>query len=285
MTKRTGFTMRFADAHIHLADSRYAQNIGEIVEDAKRLNVSALVANSMDLESSRRSLSLAEEHPDHVYAALGIHPWNTKQLNPNEVEDTINLIFENRENRQRVVAVGEIGLDSSYSGGGEPTEAQMQVFHKMLSAAEKTSLPVIIHSRGTTSQIVSLLPSYKIKKVLLHWFSQPHSLIPTIVDRGYYITEGLPSVFSGGIREVVRRIPLTNLMTETDGPVSFRGPFKGKLTTPSFIPTVVEAIAELKGKEKSEVADRIFQNFVDFFGVEGVRDKRHDEGTIQDRKE
>jgi len=274
--------MRFADAHIHLADSKYAQNIGEIIEDAKRLNVFALVANSMDLESSRRSLSLAEEYPDHVYAALGIHPWNTKQLNPNEVEDTINLIFENKENRQRVVAVGEIGLDSSYSGNDEPTEAQMQVFHKMLSTAEKTSLPVIIHSRGTTRQIVSLLPSYKIGKVLLHWFSQPHSLIPTIVDRGYYITEGVPSVFSNGIREVIRRIPLTNLMTETDGPVSFRGPFKGKLTTPSFIPTVVEAIAQLKGKEKSEVADQIFQNFVDFFGVEGVRDKRHDEGTIQD---
>jgi len=69
-------------------------------------------------------------------------------------------------------------------------------------------------------------------------------------------------------------------MTETDGPVRFRGPFKGKLTTPSFIPTVVEAIAELKEKEKSEVADQIFQNFIDFFGVEGVRDKRHDEGTI-----
>ena len=276
--------MKFVDAHIHLADSKYAQNVGEIIEDAKRLNVFALVANSMDLESSRRSLSLAEEYPDHVYAALGIHPWNTKQLNPNEVEDTINLIFENRENRQRVVAVGEIGLDSSYSGSGEPTETQMQVFHKMLFTAEKTSLPVIIHSRGTTSQIVSLLPSYKIEKILLHWFSQPHNLIPTIVDRGYYITEGLPSVFSNGIREVIRRIPLTNLMTETDGPVSFRGPFKGKLTTPSFIPTVVEAIAQLKGKEKSEVADQIFQNFVDFFGVEGVRDKRHDEGTIQDKK-
>jgi TatD DNase family protein len=282
MTKRTGFTMRFADAHIHLADSKYAQKIGEIVEDAKRLNVFALVANSMDLESSRRSLRLAEEYPDHVYAALGIHPWNTKQLNPNEVEDTINLILENKDNRQRMVAIGEIGLDSSYSGSGEPTEAQMQVFHKMLSAAEKTSLPVIIHSRGTTSQIVSLLPSYKLEKILLHWFSQPHSLIPTIVDRGYYITEGPPSVFSNGIREIIRRIPLTNLMTETDGPVRFRGPFKGKLTTPSFIPTVVEAIAQLKGKEKSEVADQIFQNFVDFFGVEGVRDKRHDEGTIED---
>jgi TatD DNase family protein len=282
MIKRTGFIMRFADAHIHLADSKYAQNVGEILEDAKRLNVFALVANSMDLESSRQSLRLAEEYPDHVYAALGVHPWNTKQLNSNEVEDTINLIFENRENRQRVVAVGEIGLDSSYSGSGEPTEAQMQVFHRMLSVAEKTSLPVIIHSRGTTSQIVSLLPSYKIEKILLHWFSQPHSLISQIVDRGYYITEGPPSVFSNGIREVIRRIPLTNLMTETDGPVRFRGPFKGKLTTPSFIPTVVEAIAQIKGKEKTVVADQIFQNFVNFFGVEGVRDKRHDEGTIED---
>jgi len=274
--------MRFVDAHIHLADSKYAQNVGEIIEEAKRLNVFALVANSMDLESSRQSLHLAEEYPDHVYAAVGIHPWNTKQLKPNEVEDTINLILENRENRQRVVAVGEIGLDSNYSGSGEPTETQMQVFHKMLSAAEKTSLPVIIHSRGTTSQIVSLLPSYKIEKILLHWFSQPHSIISQIVDRGYYITEGPPSVFSNGIREVIRCIPLTNLMTETDGPVQFRGPFKGKLTTPSFIPAVVEAIAELKGKEKGEVAEQIFQNFIDFFGVEGVRDKRHDAGTIQD---
>jgi TatD DNase family protein len=274
--------MRFVDAHIHLADSKYAQNVEEIIEDAKRLNVFALVANSMDLESSLQSLHLAEEYPNHVYAALGIHPWNTKQLKPNELQKTVDLIFENKDNRQRVVAIGEIGLDSSYSGKDEPTEAQMQVFHKMLSTAEKTGLPVIIHSRGTTSQIVSLLPSYKIEKVLLHWFSRPHSLIPTIVDRGYYITEGPPSVFSNGIREVIRRIPLTNLMTETDGPVRFRGPFKGKLTTPSFIPTVVEAIAQLKGKEKSEVADQISQNFVDFFGVEGVRDKRHDEGTIED---
>jgi TatD DNase family protein len=282
MIKRTGFIMRFVDAHIHLADSEYAQNVGEIIEEAKRSRVFALVANSMDLESSRQSLRLAEEYPDHVYAALGIHPWNTKNLDSNEIKETSDLIFENGENRQRVVAVGEIGLDSSYSGSGEPTEAQLQVFHKMLSAAEKTSLPVIIHSRGTTSQIVSMLPSYKIEKVLLHWFSQPHSLITQIVDRGYYITEGPPAVFSNGIREVIRRIPLTNLMTETDGPVRFMGPFKGKLTTPSFIPTVVETIAQLKKKEKTEVADQIFQNFVDFFGVEGVRDKRHDEGTIQD---
>ena len=276
--------MRFADAHIHLADSKYKDNIRGIVENARRLNVFALVGNSIDLESSRRSLCLAEEYPHQVYAALGIHPWNTKQLKPNEVEDTIDFILENQENRQRVVAIGEIGLDSSYSGNGKPTKKQMQVFQKMLWTAEQTSLPIIIHSRGTTSQIVSLLASYNIEKVLLHWFSRPYSLISTIVDRGYYVSEGPSSVFSKGIREVIRRIPLKNLMTETDGPVSFSGPFKGKLTTPSSIPTVVKAISELKEKEKNEVAEKIFQNFVNFFGVEGVRDKRHDVGTIEYQK-
>lgn len=269
--------MKFVDAHIHLSDSNYAQKVPAIVEDAKRSGVVALVSNSMDLETSRQSLRLAKEYHDHVYCALGIHPWNTKNLSLKELQETIDLIHQNEENREKVVAVGEIGLDSTYSGNGKPTDIQMQVFCKLLSIAEKLSLPVIIHSRGTTSQIVSLLPSYKIKKVLLHWFSRPHSLISQIIDRSYYITEGPSSVFSTGIREIIRRIPLTNLITETDGPVGFRGPFKGKLTTPAFIPTVVDAITKLKGKEKSEVADQIFQNFVDFFGVEGVRDKRHDE--------
>ena len=272
--------MRFVDAHIHLADMDYAERVDTLIKEANQLGVVALVANSTDLESSKRGIELANDYPDHVYVAMGIHPWNTKQLSLNDVQDTVELILKNKENKQKVVAVGEIGLDSSYSDDGEPTEIQKQVFHEMLLVAEKASFPVIIHSRGSTNQIVNMLPSYNICKVLLHWFSQPHSLINTIVDRGYYITEGPPIVYSGGIQEVIRQIPLTNLMTETDGPVCFRGPFKGKMTTPSFIPAVVEKIAELKRKEKSEVSSQIFQNFTAFFGVRGVRDKRHDAGTI-----
>jgi len=131
-----------------------------------------------------------------------------------------------------------------------------------------------------------MLPSFKIDKVILHWFSQPHSLISTIVDRGYSITEGPATIFSGGIKNVIRETPLTNLMTETDGPVRFRAkPFNGKLTTPSCIPKIVEAIAELKEMNKTEVANQIYENFVDFFGIKGVRDKRHDVGTIDSTKE
>jgi len=275
--------MKFVDAHIHLADNAYLKNVKEIIDEAKRTDVVAMVANSTDLETSKRSLKLAENYPDHVYASVGIHPWNTKQLKLNEVKEISKLIVENQ---QKLLAVGEIGLDATYSGKEEPTEIQIQVFKEMLSTAEKTLLPVIIHSRGASSQIVNMLPSYKINKVILHWFSQPHSLIPTIVDRGYLITEGPAAVFSGGIRKVIQKIPLTNLMTETDGPVRFRAaPFKGKLTTPSCISTIVEAIAQLKELPKTEVANQIYDNFVNFFGVKGVRDKRHDAGTLYNNEE
>ena len=254
--------MKFVDAHIHLADNRYATKIPDLIEHAKKLNIIAIVSNSTDLESCFRNLKLVEKYSNHVYAALGIHPWNTKNMKPKEEQEIFDLILENSNNSQKVVAIGEIGLDSKYSGTGEPTEIQKQVFKKMLSAAEKTSLPVIIHSRGTTPQIIDLLPSFEIKKILLHWFSQPHSLIPTIIDRDYYITEGPPSVYSNGIRDVVRRTPLTNLLTETDGPVRFyKSPFKGKRTTPALIPTVVKAIAEVKSMDVADVAAQIIKNF------------------------
>jgi len=257
--------MKFVDAHIHLSDPEYDQRVGKIVEDAKRSNVVALVSNSMDLQTSLLSLQLAEEYLGLVYAALGIHPWNARNLSPNETQDVTSLIFQRRE---KVVAVGEIGLDFRYAVSEELRDLQLQVFHEMLRTAEKLSLPVIIHSRETAPEIMSLLPSYNLKKVLLHWLSSKFvGLLPQIVDRGYYITEGPPTAYSRGIKEVIRRIPLANLLTETDGPVRFGGPFKGEMTKPSFIPLVVEAIAQIKGMKETEVADQILKNFANFFGV------------------
>jgi TatD DNase family protein len=117
-------------------------------------------------------------------------------------------------------------------------------------------------------QIVEMLPSYNLKKILLHWFSNPISVLPKVVERGYYITEGLPVVYSNGIGEVIRRIPLTNLLTETDGPVRFfKPPFNGRRTTPAFIPAVVEAIAKIKKMDAADAAGQIIKNFEKFFGV------------------
>ena len=174
------------------------------------------------------------------------------------------MISENRQNKA-LVAVGEIGLDYKYS---KIWDKQLMAFSGMLRLAEKLDLPVIIHSRGTTSQIVDMLPSYNVKKVLLHWFSNPIRVLSKVIENGYYITEGPPTAYSNGIREVIRRIPLTNLLTETDGPVRFfKQPFNGKRTTPAFIPTIVKAIAEIKKMDVATIAEQIIKNFEEFFEV------------------
>ncbi|MCJ7425350.1 TatD family hydrolase [Candidatus Bathyarchaeota archaeon] len=256
--------MKFVDSHIHLSDEGYSEHVDEVITDARNTNVVALVSNSMDLRTSRASLDLADRYPGLVYAALGIHPWNVQTLPDDELQRMMELISEQKNNKA-LVAIGEIGLDNKYM---EIWDKQIVVFTELLHLAEKHDLPVIIHSRGTTAQIVDMLPSYKLRKVLLHWFSNPISALDKAVENGYFITEGAPTAYSNGIRDVVRRVPLTNLLTETDGPVRFsRPPFKGKMTTPAFMPTIVEAIAEMKKLNVVEVADQIIRNFEGFFSV------------------
>lgn len=262
--------MKFVDAHVHLSDEEYSKCTEDVIAEARSANVVALVSNSMDLNSSARSLRLAEQYEGMVYAALGVHPWSVNNLSEEELKQTIGLIYENRQNKA-LVAIGEIGLDHKYMN---IWDMQMMVFNEMLHQAERFDLPVIIHSRGTTAQIVDMLPSYSLKKVLLHWFSNPISALSKAIEHGYYITEGPPTVYSNGIREVVRRVPLTNLLTETDGPVRFfKEPFSGKMTTPAFIPTVVNAIAEIKKVDASSVAEQIMKNFEDFFQIKPEPDQ------------
>ena len=259
--------MKLVDAHIHLSDPEYNQRVSKIIEDAKQSNVVALVSNSMNLQTSLLSLQLAKEHSGLVYAALGIHPWSIRHLSPNEVQDTVDLILQHGTPDEKLVAVGEIGLDYQYVKSQELQNLQRKVFDEMLRAAGKLSLPVVIHSRGTAAEILSLLPSYSLKGVLFHWFSGSKELLHQIIDRGYHISEGPPSIYSSRIQEIIKQTPLTNLLTETDGPVRFWGPFKGEMTTPSFLPLVVKAVAQLKKREEIDVANQILQNFSDLFKI------------------
>jgi TatD DNase family protein len=254
--------MKLVDAHVHLSDAEYNNHTDELVADAKTSDVKALVSNSMDLKTSIDNLNLAERNPGLVYPALGIHPWNVNVLKENELEDTLKLISDENQ-KKTVVAIGEIGLDAKYE---KIWDKQLMVFDKMLRLAETLALPVIIHSRGTTVQIVDMLPSYNLKRVLLHWFSYPLTALSQAVSHGYYITEGPPTAYSLGIREVVANVPLTNLLTETDGPVKYyKPPFNGQMTKPSFIRTVVDAIAEVKKVPVDDVVEQIAKNFELFF--------------------
>jgi TatD DNase family protein len=185
-------------------------------------------------------------------------------LKEGELEETLKLIADQAQ-RKTVLAIGEIGLDSKYE---KTWDKQLWVFDNMLRLAEKLGLPVIVHSRGTTERIVDMLSSYRLMRVLLHWFSYPLTSLSKAVECGYFITEGPPAVYSNGIREVVSKVPLTNLLTETDGPVTYhKHPFDGQLTKPSFIRPVVEAVADIKKMSVVDVAEQIAVNFEEFFGL------------------
>lgn len=260
--------MKYIDAHIHLSDPEYDQKTEQVIKDAKQAGVVALVSNSVNLETSNRSLQLAHDHKGFVYAALGIHPCNASKLAPNELEQTTELIQE-AATTKAIVAIGEIGTDPQYAKNRQQKDQQAQVFQQMLKTAETLRLPVIIHSRWSTPRILETLPSYKLKGVLWHWFSTPTDILPKITERGDYISEGPPTTFSDRTREVVKLVPLENLLTETDGPVRYYDPaFKDRLTTSAFIPQVVKAIAEIKRVKEDEAAEQIHHNFKTLFRIQ-----------------
>jgi TatD DNase family protein len=257
--------MKFVDAHLHLSDAEYIGYIDELIADARSAGLEALMTNSMDLKTCQNDVELAQKYPGLVYPALGIHPWNVNVLGEKELEETIAFILQHKG---LVKAIGEIGLDYKYE---TVWEKQILVFDTMLKLAENLSLPVIIHSRGTTDKIVEMLPSYKVSKVLLHWFSYPITTLNKAIDEGYFITEGPPSTYSNGIREVINKVPITNFLTETDGPVKYwKPPFNGQLTKPSFIHNVVESVAEIKKMPVEDVAVQVAKNFEFFFNIKLV---------------
>ena len=261
--------MRFVDAHVHLSDPEYEPHIDWIIEEARKANVVALVSNSTNLRTSLDNIRLARKYPKTVYAALGIHPWNVRELRKNELEEIVKLTIKHK-GLKSLVAVGEIGLDPKCAEDEKAKlmEKQYEVFCSMLQVSEKLSLPIIIHSRGTTQEIMDILSSYNTKKVLLHWFSNPVELLPQIIERGYYITEGPATIFSNQIQGIVRQVPLTNLLTETDGPVRFfKSPFKGGMTTPEAVPLIVDAIAKIKDEDHETVAEQLVANFENFFDL------------------
>lgn len=256
--------MMFVDAHIHLSDQRYGEEIDEIISEAKEVGVIALLSNSTDYKTSLRNIELAKIYPRIVYIALGIHPMHAGDMTEEEVKQVSKLILEHEEN-ESLVAIGEIGLDRKYP---ENLNKQIVVVKEMLNLAEKMDLPAIIHSRNAISEVFDVLSSYDVERVMLHWFNGSGSMVSEALERGYYISEGVPATYSKSIRKVVSQLPLKNLLTETDGPVRFyKHPYKGKRTTPAFIPSVVKAIAEVKNLEELEISARLVDNFETFFRV------------------
>ena len=256
--------MKYVDVHIHLSNAVYRDRIEAVLRDSEDARVASIVSSAEDYQTSLENLRLSQRYPTRIYAAVGIHPNNVQLLGESDLDNTIQLIKQNRLN---IVAIGEIGLDRR-APETEIYANQISTLNVLLQVAENSGLPVIIHSRGAASELLEMLPSYRISNVMFHWYSGSLDLLPKIVESGYSLSVGPSILYAKHLQEIVVNVPLENILTETDGPVSYRGPFKGRLTSPSFIPEIVNFIHDLTHKGSEEIAMQIFRNFTEFFSLD-----------------
>jgi TatD DNase family protein len=250
--------LSYVDAHLHLADPGYSGKVESVIEDADKHRISCLLSNAVDYSSSLETVTIAKRYEGRVLAAVGVHPWTATHAKDYELDKFQQLLTENAA---YIKAIGEIGLDGKYTQNQEQKREQRKIFEFFLKLAETKRLPAIVHSRMAVDEVLEILPSYNIPRVLLHWYSGPSEKLNLIQDRHYLISMG-PSVFySGRIIKIARAADMNLILSETDGPVSHHGPFEGQETLPSFVVEVTRKLSELKSMDVDAVRDAIGSNF------------------------
>jgi TatD DNase family protein len=235
--------LELADSHIHLAG--YADP-EEVVEAARRRRV-LLIAVSTGPEDARLTYSLRNRHPDVVRFFAGIHP----------SEATRSTVEELAEFWEGADGIGEVGLDPKYSSAG-PDDPQMRTFTAQLSLAERLSKPVEVHSRGAEPQCLEHLSTFRVKRVLMHWFEAEDHL-ERAASRGYYVSFGPALLHSKRLRRMARSYPVDLTLLETDGPVTFRA-LGDSVGGGAVLASVAFAVAELRGDDFDEMAERTVKN-------------------------
>ncbi|KFM15318.1 TatD related DNase protein [Marine Group I thaumarchaeote SCGC AAA799-O18] len=226
------------DAHIHLSDLEYEQDIPLILNSMKKLHIKACCV-SMDYDSSKKTLELGNES-DSILPFIGMHPEKAQD----DTESMFRLIEENNE---KISGIGEIGLDHTYSNSEEELLKQKEVFRTHLSFAEKFRKPVSIHSRKTLDEILEILPSYNIPSILLHWFDGSKKQLQQAMGLDYYVSFGPVMVYSKDKQVLLSKSNKDKILVETDGPVRFSRCFSNRIAQISFIPSVIFCASKVLG--------------------------------------
>jgi TatD DNase family protein len=241
------------DTHAHYDDRRFDDDRDELLQGMPSLGVGAIINPGVDLKSSEMALSIAQKYP-FVYSGVGIHPHESKGYAPCMLSDLKVLAKEDK-----VVAIGEIGLDYHYDFSPRPV--QKACFFDQMGLAESLGLPVIIHEREAAADCFDIVKQFSVAGVY-HCYSGSLEMAKEIVNRGYYISfTGMitfPNVKK--VLEVVKWIPLERILLETDCPYMTPVPFRGQRNHSGLVNLVARKIAELKDISYEEVVSVTYKN-------------------------
>ena len=252
---------KIIETHCHL-DYLKNKPLAEIIEEAKAQGIEKIITISVEPDNFDSVKEIAESH-DIIYYTQGIHPHDAKLIK----DDSLKII-SSRCLEEKMVAVGEIGLDYYYDHS--PHEKQIEVFKAQLQIAIDQNKPVVIHSREADDDMIEILKEYAPKmkrKGVVHSFTSGEKLARTAIDLGFYLGFNGIITFKNAqnVREIVAICPLDRILTETDSPFLTPIPHRGKENSPAYLPYIIEKIADIKELPATEIEKICYQNALDLF--------------------
>jgi TatD DNase family protein len=246
------------DTHTHLNHALFDEDREEVIARALENGVTRIVNIGFNRETIPTSIELAEKH-DFIYSSVGWHPQDAKDMTEGDLEWIENLC-----SHDKVVAIGEIGLD--YHWDTSPKDLQQRVFREQIRLARKVGLPILIHNREAHLDVLAILKEEKAAEVggIMHCFSGSWETAKQCLDMNFHISFGGPVTFKNAKqpKEVLARVPMDRLLLETDAPYLTPHPFRGKRNETGYVRLVAEAAAEIKGVSLEEIASITTENAI-----------------------
>jgi len=251
--------MIYTDSHCHLTMSNAEANLLA----ARAAGVRGFVVPATKLDDAAQAVSIAQQHDD-VWAAVGFHPHDAKDCDDVAFAEISRLARE-----PRVVAIGECGLDYHYMHS--PRETQKDVLLRHIALAKELDLPLIIHNRESTEDLIDILTSDEAKgaRGILHSYTESLETARRIVDQGWFISFSGIVTFRNAdpLRAVAAALPHESVLIETDTPYLAPVPHRGKQNEPAYVVAVAELLARLWETDVESVARQTTANFERAFSV------------------
>ncbi|MBR5127310.1 MAG: TatD family hydrolase [Roseburia sp.] len=253
------------DTHAHYDDEQFDSGREALLASLPDCGIKRVVNVGASIASTRNSIELAEKY-DFIYAAVGVHPSEISELN----EERLAWLRELTK-LEKVVAVGEIGLDYYWDKEPEVQERQRYWFKRQMELAREANLPIIVHSRDAAADTLQVMKEAHAEEIpgVIHCYSYSPEMALEFIKMGYYIGVGGVVTFKNAkkLKETVEQIPLERILLETDCPYMAPEPYRGKRNDSRYIPYIVEKIAELKQVSVEEVERITWQNATKFYNV------------------
>lgn len=259
--------MNIIDTHAHYNDEKIYENITEVIERAKKVGVKAIFNNGDSLDSFNRIISLENDYPSFFYSVLGIHP-EFATYSDDYFLKAYNFI---KENKNKISAIGEIGLDYHYSKDPNLIFLQKKRFIEQINLAKELDLPIVIHSRDADFDTLNIIKETLPPKIDLHCFSGSVEIVNEYLKLpiSFHIGIGGVCTFKNAkvIKEVIKNAPISILLTETDAPYLAPTPHRGETNESCYIPLIIEEIAKIKETNIDELSDILYKQGKDFYGI------------------